>query len=35
MSIKKSQAILRCVIDLKYSVWFELGSEDETMLCDT
>ena len=30
MSIKKSQAILKCVIDLKYSDWFSLGSEDET-----
>ena len=27
MSIKKSQAILKCFIDLKYSVWFTLGSE--------
>ena len=35
MSIKKSQAILKCFIDLKYSVWFTLGSEDETMFCDT
>ena len=34
MSIKKSQAILKCFIDLKYSVWFTLGSEDETMFCD-
>ena len=31
MSIKKSQAILKCFINLKYSVWFTLGSEDETM----
>ena len=30
MSIKKSQAILKCFIDLKYSDWFTLGSEDET-----
>ena len=29
MSIKKSQAILKCFIDLKNSVWFTLGSEDE------
>ena len=37
MSIKKSQAILKMllIIDLKFSVWFTLGSEDETMFCDT
>ena len=35
MSIKKSQAILKCFIDLKYSIWFTLGSEDETVFCDT
>ena len=35
MSIKKSQAILKCFIDLTYSVWFTLDSEDETMFCDT
>ena len=36
MSIKKSQAILKCFIDLKNSVRrFTLGSEDETMVCDT
>ena len=35
MSIKKSQAILKCFIDLKSSVWFTLGSENETMFCDT
>ena len=35
MSIKKSQAIQKYVIDLKNSVWFTLGSEDETMFCDT
>ena len=35
MSIKKSQAILKCFIDLKSSAWFTLGSEDETMFCDT
>ena len=34
MSIKKSQAILKCCIDLKNSVWFTLGSENETF-CDT
>ena len=34
MSIKKSQAILKYIIDLKFSVWFTLGSEDETMFCD-
>ena len=27
MSIKKSQAILKRFIDLKFSVWFTLGSE--------
>ena len=31
MSIKKSQAILKCFIDLRSSVWFTLGSEDETI----
>ena len=30
MSIKKSQAILKYFIDLKYSDWFTLGSENET-----
>ena len=35
MSIKKSQAILKCFIDLKFSVWFTLGSENETMFCDS
>ena len=35
MSIKKSQAILKCFVDLKFSVWFTLGSENETMFCDT
>ena len=35
MSIKKSQAILKCFIDLKPSVLFTLGLEDETMFCDT
>ena len=35
MPIKKSQAILNCFIDLKSSVWFTLGSENETMFCDT
>ena len=34
MLIKKSQAILKCFIDLKNSVWFTLGSENETMFCD-
>ena len=34
MSVKKSQAILKCFIDLKYSDWFTLGSEDKTMFCD-
>ena len=35
MSIKTSQAILKCFIDLKSCVWFTLGSEDETVFCDT
>ena len=35
MSIKKSQAILKYLKDLKSNVWFALGSEDETMFCDT
>ena len=35
MSIKKSQEILKCFIDLKNSVSFTLGSENETMFCDT
>ena len=35
MSIKTSQAILKCSTDLKSSGWFTLGSDDETMFCDT
>ena len=35
MSIKKTQAILECFIDLKCGVWFTLGSADETTFCDT
>ena len=35
MSIKKSQAVLKFFIDPKRSVWFMLGSENETMFCDT
>ena len=35
MSIKKSQAILKCFIHLKSSVWFTLGSENETLSCDS
>ena len=35
MSIKKIQAILKCFIDLKYSFALTLGSENETVLCDT
>ena len=31
MSIKKSQVILKCFIDLKCSVCFTLGIENETM----
>ena len=34
MLIKKSQDILKCVIDLKLSVSFTLSSENETMFCD-
>ena len=34
MSIENSQAILKYFIDLKSSVWFTLGSEEETMFCD-
>ena len=32
--IKKSQTILKRFIDLKFSVRFTLGSENETMFCD-
>ena len=36
MSIKKSQAILKHFIDLKFGLWCTLGWEDdETMFCDT
>ena len=35
MSIKTSQVTLQCFIDLKFSVWFTLDSEDETVFCDT
>ena len=35
MSIKKSQAILKRFKDLKYSIWFTLGSEDEAMFSDS
>ena len=35
MSSKESQAILKRFIDLKFRVWFTLGSEKETMFCDT
>ena len=35
MSIKKSQAIPKRFIDLKFSIWFTLGSENATMYCDT
>ena len=34
MSIKKSQAILKHFVDLKFSVWFTLCPENETMFCD-
>ena len=35
MSIKKSQTILKRFIDLTFSVWFTLGSENETVLSET
>ena len=35
MSIKNSQAILKCFIDFNSSIWFTLGSEEQTMFCDT
>ena len=35
MSIKKSQAILKCFIDFKSIVWFTLGAEDETTFCES
>ena len=35
MSIYKSQTILKRFIDLKFSVWFTLGLENETVFCDT
>ena len=35
MSIKKSQETLKRFIDLKFGVWLTLGSENETMFCDT
>ena len=31
MSIKKSQAILKRSIDLKFSIWFTLGSENDDL----
>ena len=31
MSINKTQEILKHFIDLKFSSWFTLGSENETM----
>ena len=35
MSIKKSQAIQKHFIDLTFSFWCTLGSENETMFCVT
>ena len=35
MSITKSQAILKRFIDLKFSLWLMLSSENETMFRDT
>ena len=34
MSIKKSQEILKHFVDLKFSVWFTLCAENETMFCE-
>ena len=31
MEIEKSRAILKCLIDLKCSVWFTLSSENEQL----
>jgi len=35
MLIKESQAILKHLIDPKFSIWFMLCSEKETMFYDT
>ena len=35
MSIKKSQAILKRFMDLKFSLWLALNSENQTMFRDT
>ena len=35
ISIMKSQAILKRFTNLTFSVWFTVGSENETMFCDT
>ena len=35
MSIKKTQAILKHFVDLKFNVWLTLRSENETMFYDT
>ena len=35
MSIKKSQAILKRFMDLKFSLWLTLNSENQTMFRDT
>ena len=35
MSIKKSQAILKRFMVLKFGFWFTLGSENETMFWST
>jgi len=35
MSIKNCQAIQKSCIDRKSNAWFTLGSESETMVCDT
>ena len=35
MSIKNCQAIQKSFLDHKSNVWFTLGSEGESMVCDT
>ena len=35
MSIKNCQAIQKSYIDRKSNAWFTLGSESDTMVCDT
>ena len=35
MSIKNCQAIQKSSLDRESNVWFTLGSESESMVCDT